>query len=115
MKLSNLTLSERFFNASALISLLASISLWFTGFREAAIFVGLWVPSIIGWMNFFTFKDRFLRNQREILREEQEILAEMRELSSRGPGGAGGGSNAPREHAPAEAPSAPSSNAGDPA
>jgi hypothetical protein len=114
MKISNLTVSERFFNASALISLLASISLWFTGFHEASIFVGLWVPSIIGWMNFFTSKDRLLRNQREILREEQEILEEMRELSTLRPAGSGGGST-PGEHVPADAPSPSASNAGDPA
>jgi hypothetical protein len=31
---------------AALISFFLSISLWFTGSREQALFVGLWVPSI---------------------------------------------------------------------
>lgn len=57
MKLSALTRSEKFFNLSAAISLVASIVVWFTGAHEEALFIGLWVPSIIGWMNFFKLKD----------------------------------------------------------
>ena len=33
--------------AAALVSLLVSVALWFTGSRESGIFVGLWVPSIL--------------------------------------------------------------------
>ena len=38
----------------------------------------------------------------------------MRELSPRGPGGAGDGSGAPGEHAPAEAPPCPCEQRGEP-
>lgn len=32
---------------AAFLSFLLSVFLWFTGDREAAIFVGIWVPSIV--------------------------------------------------------------------
>ena len=45
---------------AALISLLFSISLWFgllgAPNKDAGMFVGLWVPSIIGVGNFFKAK-----------------------------------------------------------
>ncbi|MDH4075789.1 MAG: hypothetical protein OEW29_07610 [Acidimicrobiia bacterium] len=34
------------FLAAGFVSLVLSVSLWFTGSREEAIFVGLWVPAI---------------------------------------------------------------------
>ncbi len=34
---------------SAFLSLIFSEILWFKGEKEAAIFVGLWVPSILGF------------------------------------------------------------------
>ena len=57
MKLSALSRSEKYFNLAAALSLVASITLWFLDAREEALFVGLWVPSIIGWMNFTKLKD----------------------------------------------------------
>ena len=42
------TLSDFLMLASAFLSLIFSELLWFTGEREAAIFIGLWVPSILG-------------------------------------------------------------------
>ena len=53
----NLSRSEIFFNVAAVLSLLASIAIWFAGYKSAAIFIGLWVPSIIGWMNFVAIKE----------------------------------------------------------
>lgn len=35
------------FCAAAGVSFLLSVSLWFGGFREQGLFVGLWVPSIL--------------------------------------------------------------------
>ncbi len=35
--------------ASAFLSLLFSEFLWFKGEKEAGIFIGLWVPSILGF------------------------------------------------------------------
>jgi formate hydrogenlyase subunit 3/multisubunit Na+/H+ antiporter MnhD subunit len=35
----------------AFISFVLSVSLWFTGNHEQAIFVGLWVPSILALAN----------------------------------------------------------------
>ncbi len=54
MKLSR---SEFLFNAAAILSLLVSIAIWFLGYERAALFIGLWVPSIIGWMNFVAIKE----------------------------------------------------------
>jgi hypothetical protein len=35
------------FISAAFLSFLFSVSLWFTGYREEGVFVGLWVPSIL--------------------------------------------------------------------
>ena len=35
--------------AAAFISFLLSVYLWFSGSREQAIFVGIWVPSILSF------------------------------------------------------------------
>ncbi|MBT8400376.1 MAG: hypothetical protein KJO98_07870, partial [Rhodothermia bacterium] len=53
----NLTRSEIFFNLAAIVSLITSIVSWCLGYHLSAIFIGIWVPSIIGWMNFFSGKD----------------------------------------------------------
>ena len=44
--------------AAALISLLLSVSLWFTGEREAGLFTGLWVPSILTFGAYLKFAGR---------------------------------------------------------
>ena len=54
----NLTKGEILFNTGAILSLLASVALWFFGMERAAIFIGIWVPSILGWMVFFTIKNQ---------------------------------------------------------
>jgi len=41
------TLSKGLVVLAAFISFVLSVSLWFTDSREEAIFVGLWVPSIL--------------------------------------------------------------------
>jgi hypothetical protein len=38
--------------AAALISFFLSVYLWFTGHRDEGLFVGLWVPSILGFATF---------------------------------------------------------------
>lgn len=45
---SRLTTTKALFAVAAFLSFLASVALWFTGDREAGMFVGLWVPSILG-------------------------------------------------------------------
>jgi len=37
----------------AFISFLFSVSLWFGGYKEEGMFVGIWVPSILGLATFF--------------------------------------------------------------
>jgi len=39
--------SKLLFCAAAFISLIASVTLWFTGHKGEGQFVGLWVPSIL--------------------------------------------------------------------
>jgi hypothetical protein len=53
----NLSRSEFLFNMAAIISLVASIAIWFAGYEQAAIFIGIWVPSILAWMNFAAIKE----------------------------------------------------------
>lgn len=45
--------SDYFILAAALISMILSIFLWFTGSQDAGVFVGIWVPSIIGFGAYF--------------------------------------------------------------
>ena len=40
--------SDFFILAAAFLSFLLSVYLWFTGDKESGMFVGIWVPSIIG-------------------------------------------------------------------
>lgn len=40
-----------FFIAAAGLSFLFSVSLWFSGYREEGVFVGIWVPSILSFGN----------------------------------------------------------------
>ncbi len=39
--------AKALFVAGAGVSFLFSVSLWFAGYREEGVFVGLWVPSIL--------------------------------------------------------------------
>lgn len=39
--------SQLLFGAAAGLSFLASVSLWFSGYKEQGLYVGLWVPSIL--------------------------------------------------------------------
>lgn len=52
-----LTKADTLILGAAFISFLFSVSLWFgfigTANKEAGLFVGLWVPSIIGVGNYF--------------------------------------------------------------
>jgi hypothetical protein len=43
------TLADKLLFAAATVSLIFSESLWFNGDHEHAIFVGLWVPSILAF------------------------------------------------------------------
>ena len=43
------TISDKLILLSALLSLIFSETLWFQGEKDSAIFVGIWVPSIISF------------------------------------------------------------------
>ena len=45
-----------------MLSLVTSIAIWFAGYETAALFIGLWVPSILGWMNFAALKENRKRH-----------------------------------------------------
>lgn len=47
--LKKFTIADILMLLAALLSLVFSEVLWFKGEREAAIFIGLWVPSILGF------------------------------------------------------------------
>jgi len=38
--------------AAAFISFLLSVSLWFNGFKDEGLYIGLWVPSILAFGSF---------------------------------------------------------------
>lgn len=38
--------------SSALFSMVLSIVIWFSGFKEEGLFIGIWVPSILGFGNY---------------------------------------------------------------
>ena len=40
--------SDLFILSAVFISFVFSVTLWFTGSKDAGVFVGIWVPSIIG-------------------------------------------------------------------
>ena len=45
-----ITFIEKYYPALlAFISFLISVSLWFSGQKQEGIFVGIWVPSILGF------------------------------------------------------------------
>jgi len=43
---------DYFILAAALVSFLLSVYLWFNGQKEAGMFVGIWVPSILAFGAF---------------------------------------------------------------
>jgi hypothetical protein len=45
--------SDYFIIGAALISMMLSIYLWFLVDKEAGLFVGIWVPSILGFGAYF--------------------------------------------------------------
>lgn len=45
--------SDIVFFVGSIVSLTASVLLWFGGNKEAGIYVGLWVPSILGFWTVF--------------------------------------------------------------
>lgn len=47
------TTSDYLILAAAIISMLASIAIWFSGFREEGLYVGIWVPSILAFGAYF--------------------------------------------------------------
>ncbi|MDX1639437.1 MAG: hypothetical protein R3281_15830 [Balneolaceae bacterium] len=44
--------ADYFILGSALISMIMSIYLWFSGYKEGGLFVGLWVPSLLSFGNY---------------------------------------------------------------
>ncbi len=60
-----LTRPRVMFIGAAFISFLFSVSLWFLGYREQAIFVGIWVPSILALGAFLFVSDPTARRMKE--------------------------------------------------
>ncbi len=45
--------SDYFILSAALISMILSIVVWFSGSHDAGLFIGIWVPSILGFGAYF--------------------------------------------------------------
>jgi hypothetical protein len=56
----NFTASDFLMLTAAFLSLIFSELLWFNGEKESAIFIGLWVPSILG----FAILLKLIKNQK---------------------------------------------------
>lgn len=56
--------SDYLIMAAALFSMILSIVLWFSDFRDEGLFVGIWVPSILAFGVYF--KLAVMRKQGEI-------------------------------------------------
>ncbi|MDX1586674.1 MAG: hypothetical protein R3222_08015 [Balneolaceae bacterium] len=48
--------SDYFILSAAVISLALSVFLWLEGETDSALFVGLWVPAILGFGNYLKIK-----------------------------------------------------------
>ncbi|MDX1673004.1 MAG: hypothetical protein R3211_11740 [Balneolaceae bacterium] len=48
--------SDYFILSAAMVSLVASITLWILGHHRLSLLVGLWVPSILGFGNYLKIK-----------------------------------------------------------
>ncbi len=59
--LKKFTLSDILMFTAAFLSLIFSEVLWFNGEKESAIFIGLWVPSILG----FAILLKLIENQKK--------------------------------------------------
>ena len=53
--------SDYFILAASALSMAISIVFWFQGFREEGVFIGIWVPSILGFGNYL--KNLVLQNK----------------------------------------------------
>ncbi len=53
--------SDYFILIAAVLSLAISIGFWFNGYREEGVFIGLWVPSLLGFGNYV--KNLVLQNK----------------------------------------------------
>ena len=45
--------SDIFLISAAFVSFVLSVSLWFYGYKDEGLFVGLWVPSILSFGGYF--------------------------------------------------------------
>lgn len=54
-------ISDYLILAAAILSMLVSILLWFSGNRDEGLFVGIWVPSILAFGVYF--KTAFIKNR----------------------------------------------------
>lgn len=45
--------SDYYILTAALVSMILSIYLWFSGQQDAGLYVGIWVPSILGFGAYF--------------------------------------------------------------
>jgi hypothetical protein len=56
-----LSTSDYYILAAALVALVLSVWLWFSGDQQAGLYIGLWVPSIIGfgiYLNILKYRRR---------------------------------------------------------
>jgi len=60
----NFKSSDYLFILAALFSMFLSIYLWFNDQKDAGLFVGIWVPSILGFASYFKIVMRGNNNAR---------------------------------------------------
>ena len=63
--LKHLKKSDYFLLTAAIFSLIFSILLWFNGYKDQGLFVGLWVPSILGFGSYLKIVLRNARSEQK--------------------------------------------------
>ena len=53
--------SDIFLIGAAFVSFVLSVSLWFYGYKDEGLFVGLWVPSILSFGCYFKHNAKKIR------------------------------------------------------
>ena len=77
--------SDIFLLGAAFISFLLSVSLWFYGYKDEGVFVGLWVPSILAFGSYFKQMLKHNFNIIKCIRKYMSCLKPNSILTNRNP------------------------------
>jgi hypothetical protein len=73
--------ADYFILVAACVSFLLSVYLWFNGQKDAGLFVGIWVPSILAFGAFAKAGREMRREPRGLCRLEQHVWPSQRRVA----------------------------------